>query len=52
MENTMSDDDLLKQQGGRNSNIELLRILAMFAIIAHQNVVNSKIKQLFNSNLS
>ena len=48
----MSDDNLAKQQEAHNSNIELLRILAMFAIVVHQNVVNSKIKQLFNSNLS
>ena len=43
----MSDDDLLKQQG-RNSNIELLRILAMFAIVAHHYVVNSTVWQLFD----
>lgn len=41
-------------RGGRNSNLELLRILAMLAIIAHHYVVNSDIENLaleaFNAN--
>lgn len=36
-----------KTNGGRSSNIELLRIVMMFAIIAHHLVVNSGVGQNF-----
>lgn len=32
----------------RNSNIELLRIVAMMLVIAHHYVVNSTVRELFN----
>lgn len=41
-------DNLNSCAGGRNSNIELLRIVAMLAIVAHHYVVNSTVWQLFD----
>lgn len=34
--------------GGRNSNLELLRILAMLVIVAHHYVVNSGLLEIVN----
>ena len=37
------------KRGMRNSNIELLRIVAMLSIVAHHYVVNSSVMQFFDS---
>ncbi len=41
-------DDNTLYKGNRNSNVELLRIVAMLAIIAHHYVVNSTVSNLFD----
>ncbi len=47
-EKAMPLKDCVSGSSERNSNIELLRIVAMFAIVAHHYVVNSSVEELFD----